>query len=248
MRRTAVLMMLGLLLGMGTAIAADETYGKDIKVWIDGAEQRLDAAPMVISGRLLVPMRGIFEKLGATVVWEGLSETVTAQAEQRIRLTVGDTTALVGDGMVTLDTAPMISLGRVYVPLRFVSEALGAYVNWNGLERTVTIQTARGGPPAEEPPAAEPGKGQPVTVSLYEWGITVDPKQVGAGKVTFNVSNTGTMSHALAIVGQKLQTSTLPAGDNASLTLDLAPGTYILYCPVKGHRDQGMETTFVVTQ
>nr|WP_269438207.1 copper amine oxidase N-terminal domain-containing protein [Phosphitispora fastidiosa] len=88
--------------------------------------------PIVKDGRTLVPMRAIFNKLGATVNWEEATQTVTAHTYYAdVTLQIGSKTAQVNGRDVTLDIAPQIVDGSTLVPLRFISESLGATVRWN---------------------------------------------------------------------------------------------------------------------
>ena len=99
-------------------------------------------APVERGGRVLVPLRGVLERVGAYVAYDNNTKTVTAlRGATNITLSVGSHRALVGDRTVTLDTPAMIVDGTVMVPLRFVGEALGARVSWNDATRTVTIDT-----------------------------------------------------------------------------------------------------------
>mgnify|MGYP000892792595 CR=1 FL=1 len=112
------------------------------KVIINGTELKIDTNPVVIDGRTLVPLRGIFEALGATVYWDSNTKTITAQKNgATIKLTIGQNTALKNGAKIHLDVSPKIISGRTMVPLRFVAEALGAQVSWDGKTNTVNIQS-----------------------------------------------------------------------------------------------------------
>ena len=86
----------------------------------------------------------------------------------------------------------------------------------------------------------------PVTVTLSEWTVRLSSGTVPAGPVTFTVSNSGSIPHALEVEGQgtEQQTPLIQPGSSATLTLTLAPGTYEVYCPVgeDSHKKLGMET------
>lgn len=98
--------------------------------------------PVERGGRILVPLRGVLERLGAYVRYDSQTKTVTALRDAtNITLPVGSRRALVGDRAVTLDTPAFIEGGSVLVPLRFVAEALGAQVTWDVGTRTVAIAT-----------------------------------------------------------------------------------------------------------
>lgn|GEM_PF-2484300 len=113
-----------------------------IGVIIDGEAQVFDTAPVNLNGSVLVPMRAIFEKLNATMSWDGSKQQVTAtRGDTRIVLTINSKTASIGSKTVTLTTAPQIVGGSTMVPLRIVGEALNADVKWVASQRAVIINT-----------------------------------------------------------------------------------------------------------
>lgn len=92
------------------------------------------------SGRVMVPLRSIMEALGATVSWEAETQTVSAQKPGfAFLMSIGDWYAFANGNQITLDVPATIENGRTLVPVRVISESLGATVNWNGTSRTVTI-------------------------------------------------------------------------------------------------------------
>lgn len=104
----------------------------------------MDVPPTIINGRTMVPMRAIFEALGSQVQWNAASQSITAtKGSIAINLQIGSTTATNNGTNVTLDVAPQIIDGRTLVPARFVSEALGAKVNWDAANRRVDITTGQ---------------------------------------------------------------------------------------------------------
>ena len=95
----------------------------------------------------------------------------------------------------------------------------------------------------------EEASGQQVDVSASEFqfnppDITLD----SAGTYTFHLTNAGEFEHALEIEGQGVEeeTDVIGGGDSADVTVDLAEGTYDIYCPVGNHREMGMEGTLTV--
>jgi len=126
-----------------------------VSVSVDGAPVALSPAPISRAGRIFVPLRGVFDKLGASVVYA--NRTINATGNDRaIALHVGSTTATVNGAAQVLDVAPFIVGATTYVPLRFVSQALGDRVNYDGANRIVAISTARaaGMPLAAAPSSA----------------------------------------------------------------------------------------------
>lgn len=119
---------------------------KDPVVVIDNVVQNYPQPPIMVNGSVLVPLRGIFETLGAKVGWDGATETVTAtKGATTIRLTVGQSEATVNGKTVKLAIPSQKVNGSTMVPLRFVSESLGGTVRWDGETYTVYIESAVGG-------------------------------------------------------------------------------------------------------
>jgi len=87
-----------------------------------------------------VPLRAIFEALGATVDWNANTQTVTGIRDNtEVRLTIGSTSPTVNGTIVSIDQPGVVIGGRTMVPLRFIGESFGVSVNWDGASRTVTI-------------------------------------------------------------------------------------------------------------
>jgi hypothetical protein len=138
-----------LCLGSASALA------QNIAVHVNGDPVYFrDQGPTTRSGRVLVPLRGVLEKMGADVFWNSQSQLVTAtRGTNEIRLPIGSRIATVDGREVTLDVPASMINGRTMVPLRFVSESLGAEVAWNGRTQTVMIDTTGRGVAAYREPA-----------------------------------------------------------------------------------------------
>lgn len=112
------------------------------RVVADAQQLSFDVPPQVMNGRTLVPLRAIFEALGAKVDWDAATRTVTATKDDvTIKLQIDNPVAQRNGKPVKLDQAPVVVSGRTMVPVRFVSEALGARVTWDGDTRTVIIDS-----------------------------------------------------------------------------------------------------------
>jgi uncharacterized cupredoxin-like copper-binding protein len=94
--------------------------------------------------------------------------------------------------------------------------------------------------------AAAP-QAQKVAVSETEFKITLPSTSFKAGKITFDVKNTGKIPHDLAIKGTSDKTKLIQAGGSATLSVTLKPGKYELYCSVPGHEAAGMKQNITVT-
>ena len=98
--------------------------------------------PTLMNGTTLVPMRAIFEKLGADVKWNQATQSIAAsKGAVNISLTINHNKATINGKSITLSAAPRLINGNTMVPLRFVSESLGADVKWDGQNKTVFIQS-----------------------------------------------------------------------------------------------------------
>jgi len=104
--------------------------------------------------------------------------------------------------------------------------------------------------PAEpaDPGTAPPGDATVVEVSAFEFGYSASVTEVPAGVVAFELTNDGTMRHDLVLTGGPGgATAVIGSGETATLTVELEPGTYTIYCSVSNHRAQGMEFEITVT-
>jgi len=140
------------------------------KAYVNSKETTLDQPPVIENGRTLVPFRFIGEAIGAQVNWDASKKAVSYVFDNMsITLTIGSTTAIVNGVKNMLDVAPKILSGRTVVPVRFVSETIGAKVDWNGNTKMVTI-TSSGKPVLNFTPKAE--YTMQVNVGpTYGWGM-----------------------------------------------------------------------------
>lgn len=122
----------------------------DIKVLLDGSELTFDVPPQIIDGRTLVPLRVIFEAMGAAVDWDTDTRTVTAvNDDTTVKMTVDYKKMYVGTEEITLDVPPQIIDERTLVPARAVAESFGAEVEWDGDNKIVTITSPEKAPKYE---------------------------------------------------------------------------------------------------
>ncbi|GIO42276.1 copper amine oxidase N-terminal domain-containing protein [Paenibacillus apis] len=205
-----VLMSTVMLLGMalGSASAAQTVY-----VQVDGKNVTFpDAKPYVERNRVLIPVRFVSESLGAKVDYK--KETIGNKVARTVYVTLGDKNislevnsnkVLVDGNIVTLDVPARVKQERVFVPLRFVSEALGATVEWKSSQSLVSIFT---GKEVNEPdPVPSDGDSDNVYSKNFEWkaGYTelakelfVDNTKVENGKLTFTLPKGATAQHYAA--------------------------------------------------
>lgn len=147
-RGLAILLLAGFLCLLGIAVMGESI----IKVTVNGTPVISDQSPVIINGRTLVPLRGIFEALDIDPVWDGKTSTVTAGDKNvSLKLVIGSKSALVNNQVVQLDEPAIIIQGRTLVPARFIAETFGATVTWDAKTSTVVINTG------EKPVAAKTG-------------------------------------------------------------------------------------------
>jgi serine protease Do len=135
----------------------NEVSAAAISVYINGEKQIYDQPPIMENGRTLVPLRGIFESLGAEVQWDSKTKKITAIKDDTVvLLTLGSKTTYINNVKTLIDVPAKMINNRTLVPLRFVSEAFNAEVEWDGAKMRVTITYGEIG---------EPGPSEDFTIS-----------------------------------------------------------------------------------
>ena len=131
----------------GTATTSQFVIGQ-ASYTVDGSVYSMDAAPYIMGGRTLVPVRYLADALGAQTAWDEATQTVTVtEGSTTINLVIGSTSMTVNGQTEQMDIAPMINNGRTYLPARYVAESLGATVSWDSTTQTVGITLAGTPPP-----------------------------------------------------------------------------------------------------
>jgi hypothetical protein len=114
-------------------------------------------AALVKNGVLLVPLRSMFEQMGATVSYDGGSKSVKAtKPGSEVQVTLGKNEVLINGESRPLDVPPMMYKGSLLVPVRVLSEALGAYVQWVPEQHVCVVRYVPPTPVPTPPPAATP--------------------------------------------------------------------------------------------
>lgn len=121
-----------------SAVSAEDTA---VDVLLNGEYVEFaDQAPANIDGRVLVPVRAVVEKMGATVDWNEQAKQVEVKKDDvNIVLTVNEPSISVNGTQKALDTAPQVINGRTMLPIRAVAEELGATVGWDSAANSVVI-------------------------------------------------------------------------------------------------------------
>ncbi len=136
-------LMLGALLG--TLLFGVTAYAHpEIQVTVDGELISFDQPPVIIEDRTLVPMRNIFQALGCEVIWNEQNQSITSIYGNDVLLMYIGRTELYRNGEVIYDMPVVAQIvnDRTVVPVRAVSEALGAEVFWNGDTYEIDITSA----------------------------------------------------------------------------------------------------------
>ncbi len=155
MKKVIVTFVLVLTMFTSTGFATEELLiapapeivaQKDIDVIVNGRTLDLDVAPVIVNDRTMVPMRAIFEALGAEVNWIPAGRIIIATKDElMITMQIDNQNMVIQRAgntdreVLTLDAPPFISNDRTLVPARAVSEALRAEVDWIPETRTVTV-------------------------------------------------------------------------------------------------------------
>ena len=110
------------------------------RILVDGQEMFTAVAPFVKDGVTFVPIRVIAEMFGANVEWiKDLQAIKISFKNHSITLMIDSKIVLMDDATFTLQSSPVIVNGTTFVPLRFIAEAFGAHVDWDGTTKTITI-------------------------------------------------------------------------------------------------------------
>ena len=128
----------------------------DVSVKLDGKTLAFEQPPVIIEGRTLVPLRAIFEALGATVEWDGATKTVTSsKGDVTVKLAIGSNVLYKNGEGVELDVpAQIVGAGYTMVPARAVAESFGVEVGWDDATKTVLLTSPAVVAPSGNAPAA----------------------------------------------------------------------------------------------
>ena len=147
-----------------------------LSIYVNGTKISMDADPIIVNDRTLVPMTAIVDHIGGASGWDGDARTASFSYNGTyIELTIGSTTAMVNGSPQALDVAPQIVTvdrhggGRTMVPLRFVAEAFHFNVDWNGEKQAVYIDSL---------PEVTPGETIGIIVNDVKLRLDADPIMV----------------------------------------------------------------------
>jgi Copper amine oxidase N-terminal domain len=163
---------------LASVLTAAASVGGDPAIIIDGSKLPSDVPAIVSGDRVLVPLRGVFEDLGAQVSFDEASGVATASlGASTVKITLGSKIARVNDQPRTMDVAAREIAGRVMVPLRFVSQALGVSVDYDEQSNSVVIVTGR------RPGSFAAYAGGPVYENLARIAPTIESERPASGEI-----------------------------------------------------------------
>lgn len=135
---------------MALSISVPVMAAENISVFVNNKKVSFDVPPQTINGRTMVPMRTIFEKLGATVTYFPEEQAIVAEQNDSIMVILlnkeiaglydKDTSDLIKT--IKMDTPATVINGRTLVPIRAISDGFGYNVNWNSQTKTISITSS----------------------------------------------------------------------------------------------------------
>ncbi|MDY8116810.1 copper amine oxidase N-terminal domain-containing protein [Paenibacillus polymyxa] len=197
------MILLSVVMAFGYAISTASATRANVTVQVDGKNVTFpDAKPYVEQSRVLIPVRFVSESLGAKVDYK--KETtgnkvnrtiIITQSDKTVHMNVNSDKVLVGDKIITLDVPARLQQERVYVPLRFVSEALGATVDWNSSKSLVSISTGAVVTDPEPVPDPKNEFGWKPGYNELAKELFVNNAKVSNGKFTITIPKDATVSY-----------------------------------------------------
>lgn len=181
-----------------TALPGCTALAKDVNIVIDGEKLNLDVAPQIIDGRVMVPIRGVLENLGALVKWDDETQTVSARKSSKtVSLEIGSNDVTLDKGetnddgsakteTIQTDVAAQLVSDRTLVPLRVISETMGYSVDWNDETYTVSITT--------DNDEDESWKDNKVSVDMSTLSVSGDGASVSDNTLTISKGGVYTLS------------------------------------------------------
>lgn len=138
-KNISLVLILILLFSVGVSAYANT----GINVILDGDFIDFEVGPQIIDGRTMVPIRAMFEKMGAAVIWSAeTNSAICKKGDTVVCMTLNDKNMYINNQKIVMDASPVVVDGRILAPARYVAEAFGADVQWDDSAGTVIISTA----------------------------------------------------------------------------------------------------------
>ena len=152
------MMKLKKLLSVAALAVAMMINASAIDLYVDSVKLEPDVPPTVVEGHTLVPLRSIFDALGADLQWDNTTKTAAgSRGDSTISIQVGSPTALVNGEEKILEAPAQVINGSTMVPARFVAEGLNCIVKWDKATDGIYISTTGSDPVIPSPsPASTP--------------------------------------------------------------------------------------------
>jgi hypothetical protein len=132
-------------------------------VVVKGNIIKFDAPPYIKGGKTIVPIRAITEELGAEVVWDENTQSVTVTKDGVVVvITMGSSTATVNGVETDMGASAAANCGRSFIPLRFLAETFGLEVDWDGENELIDIDDGTTEPEDGEAEVPDDGTEVPV--------------------------------------------------------------------------------------
>lgn len=213
----------------------DIAVADSIKVVIENEQLLCSVDPYIENDRTYVPMRSIFEALGADVTWDSDTKTITSTKPDGtlIIMTIGSDIMKVGDDTYTCDASPEIKDDNTMVPVRYVADAFDMVTDWDESTQTVTIEERHIDDETEDSGdntwKSNIGTADLDTMTVTGDGITVDGNKI---KITkggiYTISGTTTDGRITVNTEEKEKVKLIL--DNASITCSDGPAIYFKDC------------------
>jgi len=226
-------------------------HAGETKVMVNGQSSELEVAPQLIADTTYVPLRFMGTQLGAGITWNDADQSVIYKTTgMNIQLWLGRNRVLINGKELAMDQPPVNLNGTSMVPLRFVSENLGAQIQYDpatgdvtviydpdahkmhaGMDMGMPMSMPMGGaptPPAEAKPPVQGGEADGTIVTIDQAAFSVKALKVKTGtKVTW--MNKDTQIHTVTDLGLQFDSRNIAPGDKWSYTFT-KPGVYTYYC------------------
>lgn len=165
------------LLSAAVLSAAMLVNASAINLYVDSVKLEPEVPPTVVDGHTLVPLRAIFDALGASLEWDNSTQTATGRrADNVVSIQISSPTAYVNGEAKALEAPAQILGGSTMVPARFVAEALDCIVKWDAATDGIYISTTGLDPVIPEAPAQSVPAVQPAPVTpAPQTGTTTSP-------------------------------------------------------------------------
>ena len=172
-----------------------------LTIQLDGKTVAVDAAPFIDgNGRTMVPVRFISEALGAQVDWDRNARVVTVtEGSSVIKLTIDSPQIITNGKAETMDTTAVIKSDRTFVPVRYIAEALGLSVGWDGAANTVILTSA--GTPGLSGTDADIGRGDYILSQIYLGMTEAEANELLGEPVSRGYFNAGSLRNEYTNAG-----------------------------------------------